>query len=279
MARFNKPFDSKRNQIIAVIVVVAVAAIVIGVIHGQTAGCSGSTAVDKSITGKMLGEDPGAYKCKVVTLSGQVFNTEKQNGKNAWQVWTDPENSENGVLVYFDKSSGIGNNDYITFTGPVGAELTGENAFGGNVNTPTVNATWVGKVGRDEAVAPALKTITPNVSQTVSGVTVTVTKIEFAASETRLYVAVKNDSASTASIYDFDTKIVQGSSQVKSKTVYDSDSSSELPSDIVAHTTEKGEMYFQKADPTKPLSITMQGYSQGDYQDLNFTLAVDPAKS
>lgn len=279
MSPLNVLVSSKRNKIITATIVVVVAVIIIGVVGSRAAGCSAEGTVDKSITGKMLSENPGAYKCKTVTLSGQVFNTEKQNGKDAWQVWTDPENSANGVLVYYNKSSGIGDNDYVTFTGQVGAELTGENAFGGDVNTPTVTAASVSKIGRDEAVAPALTTMTPNVSQTISGVTVTVTKLELAANETRLYVQVKNDSSSTASIYDFDTKMVQSGSQVKSKDVFDSDSSSELPSDIVAHTTEKGEMYFQKANPAKPLTITLEGVSQADYQDLNFTFTINPAKS
>lgn len=275
MAKLGELFSSKRNQIIAVVVAIVVIVVVVIALGAKSAACSGASA-KTIVTGKQLTDDPGAYKCKVITLSGQIFNTEKKDGKNAWQVWTDPENSENGILVYYDKSSSLSNNDYITFTGRVGSELTGQNAFGGDVGAPTIKASSVQKVTRDEAVAPALKTVTPHAVQTISGVAVTVTKIEFAASETRVYVQVNNDSSSTASLYDFDTKIVQSGSQVKSKDVFDSDSSSELPSDIVAHTTEKGEMYFQKADPAKPLTITLDGMSQTDYQDLSYSFTISP---
>jgi hypothetical protein len=276
MVDLRKLFSIRRNQIIAVIVAVIVvgASIIFG---AHSTACSGP-ATHVSITGKQLAGDPSAYKCKIVTMSGKVFNTDKKGNDNAWQVWTDPENSEGDVIVYYSGKSSISNDDYVKFTGQVGDEFSGQNTFGGDVGAPTIKASHVEKVNRDEAVAPALKTITPSAKQTVSGVTVIITKLEFAANETRLYLQVKNDSSATTSIYDFDTKIVQSGSQVKSKSVYDSDSSSELPSDIVAHTTEKGEIYFQKADPAKPLTITLQGYSQDDYQDLNYTFHIDPTK-
>lgn len=278
MKDLRKLFSNRRNQVIgAVVLAGAIAIFVIGV-NGNNATCSGD--IDKvNATGEQLTSDPGAYKCKTVTLSGKVFNVDKDGGDTAWQVWTNSKDSKNNVILYYSGSSDISEDDYVKFTGQVGGVFDGKNAFNGDVSAPVIKVSSIQKASRDEVVEPALKTIMPNKSKTIQGVTVTLSKIEFAANETRLYIHVKNDSSATATIYDFDTKIVQSGSQVQTKYIFDSDDSSELPSDILAHTSEKGKMYFEKADSTNPLRVILQGMSEDDYQDLNYTFNIGSAKN
>jgi hypothetical protein len=85
----------------------------------------------------------------------------------------------------------------------------------------TVIADNVEVVDAIAAAPPAMAVTTLNDTQTQHGVSITVTKIEFADTETRVFVTVKNGSKRKASVYSFDAKAVQGSQQ------FDGDSSLE----------------------------------------------------
>jgi hypothetical protein len=89
---------------------------------------------------------------------------------------------------------------------------------------------------------------------------VSVTKVEFAASETRVFVSVRNNSTSNVSVYASSMKAVQEGRQFDPS--YSSDYP-ELSSDIVPGASSSGVVVFPKMKPTgawtcmlKPTSAT-----------------------
>lgn len=268
---------SKIKKIAFIIGVVIISIVVIALINESSkpkilSDSETAQQLDRTITAKMLTENPKAYQNKVVELTGRVFNTDKEGKDIAWQVWTDADKSEGNVILYYPGSSDIGNDDYVKFTGQVGGVFEGENAFGANINAPTIYVKSISKISRDEAVAPAIKTIAPNESQGQEGLTINLDRVEFADNETRVYVTVTNNSSSKASFYTFNAKLIQDTSQIKSKTIFEDND--EIPSDIPAKTKESGKLYFEKADPSKPLAISFEAYTEANYKQLTYTFNV-----
>lgn len=268
-SKIKKLFARRRNKVIGVIVGIFIILLIIGALNGGASACPSPSSLDKSITARQLTENPDGYKCKTVQLTGRIFNTEKQNGSNALQVWTNPDKSEGNVIVYYVGSTSLGNDDYVSFTGVVGGQISGQNAFGGTVAAPAVKASSIKKISRDDAVAPALKIISPNQSQSNDGLIITVKKVEFASSETRVYLTVKNDGPANANFYSFDLKLVQAGSQIKDKSIFEG--TDDIPSEILPNTSESGKVYYQSANPDKPLTLSYKSYSLTEYKDIYFS--------
>jgi hypothetical protein len=264
-------FNTPKRRIAGLVGIVVVIFIIASVAGGPKK-CSSSVALDQNLTGKQLVDNPDGYKCHQVQLVGKVFNTEKKDGKAAVQVWTDAEKSEGNVIVFYEGKVDLANDDYVQFTGVVGDAVNGKNAFGGQVNAPIVNATKIAKISRDIAIAPAIKTVSPKLTQDKSGLAITVKKIEYAKNETRVYMSVKNTGTKTANFYAFDLRLVQNGSQVKDKNVFEV--TNDMPSDILPNTTEEGKLYYEKADPKKPLVISYEGTSTADYSTIEYSFEI-----
>jgi hypothetical protein len=151
--------------------------------------------------------DPGSYKDDAVNPVGRVFNIERDADKVALQVWMDPKNSEmNTIVGYGDPSFQVAEDDYVRVTGTVVDKFEGENAFGQSLTVPVVKADTLKVVDASEAASAAHTTYGP-ASFTQGGIRMTVTKIEAAPDETRVYVSVRNQSASDFSFYSSSGKL------------------------------------------------------------------------
>lgn len=267
-------FQSNREKVIALSAVVVLAAVLVTVNSKRSNDCPNPIPLDKNITGEQLSESPNSYKCKTVSITGRVFQVEKDTDGTALQIWSNPDKSEGNIVVYYGGDSGVGNDDYVRVTGWVGEPLEGENAFGGKVDANTIYATKVEKINRDEAVAPAAKTLLPNLTQSKDGLVITIQKIEIADSETRVYALVKNQGSKKKSFYgSSDLKLVQNGSQVKNK--YQSDYADEIPSDLLPRTSETGKIYYEKVDPSKPFTLTYSGFTDTDYSEYTLTFQLN----
>ncbi|MEX0668141.1 MAG: hypothetical protein WD061_00155 [Candidatus Saccharimonadales bacterium] len=231
--------------------------------------------VNEEISAQELVRDPGQYRNEVVYLTGRVFNTESDGDRHFLQVWTDVDQSEGNVAIYYDGDDlDVFSDDYIEVYGVVTGTTSGENLVGGTVTAPRVQAGIINNVGRDQVAAPALKTVETEETQEKGGISISLNSIEFAENETRLNVTIANNSGSEISFYGFNTKIVQDGSQVQEKSVFDSDSRS-IPSDIVANTTESGVLHFEEANPESPLTITFEASRSDDYESFEFVFEVN----
>ena len=180
-------------------------------------GCGGSSTVkpsyDKNGKPMYIAEsdyekiytNTDAYKGKFVKLTGKIF-TDPEKGDNymGFQMYADPEKYEKNTLIYYSENISLKSDDYVEVTGYIFGTFEGSNAFGGSVSAPVVMATELKKSDYKTVMVPTIKEKTytdKTINQ--SGCIITITKVEFAEKETRVYVTAENQSGSDFSIYTY----------------------------------------------------------------------------
>lgn len=226
----------------------------------------------------VLDTDPGGHKGASVDIVGQVFAAVERDADGTyWQMWADPRNSEwNTLVLYSDPDFRIKDQDYVHVLGVVHDVFEGENAFGGLITAPAILAISAEVVDATATAPEALRTAEVDLTQKQHGLAVTVSKVEFAAEETRVYVTVENGSGDEASFYSFNAKAVQGSTQ------YEPDSWGsdypEVQSDILPGISTSGVIVFEAMDPSAPTKIYLEGRAGSyslDFEPYVFTIPAE----
>lgn len=165
---------------------------------------------------KQMYTDPNAFKGRTIEIGGQVFYSPEydNNGVN-FQMFSDPQDINTNIVVkYADPDFSIASDDFVKIIGVVKGSFTGTNLFGGKVSAPVIEAESVEISTYQDAVAPAIYTMTlDEPTQTQYGYSVTIEKVDIAKNETRVYVKVENGGTANFSIYSFTAKIVQNGKQ------------------------------------------------------------------
>ena len=219
-----------------------------------------------------VASDPDPYKGETVMLVGRVFSVERTEDLLGLQVWMDPKNSElNTAVAYRDPNFRVAEDDYVRVKGSVGGKVEGENLLGAKLTIPLVNADTLEIVDATAAAPPAYTTYGP-VTSTQGQIRMTVTKIEAAQDETRVYVTVNNKSASDFSFYSSSAKLVANGRSIKSSYSGDYD---EPASDVAAHSRTSGVILFEEVPRDAALRLILEGYSDnsdvGKYGALTWT--------
>lgn len=220
---------------------------------------------------------PDDFEGRTFEFTGRVLQVEKDSDGLAIQAFYDIENYDKNVITYYsDSSLKVAEDDFISVKGTILGEFTGENAFGGAISAPMVEAKSVKVVDYQTAAAPAKKELTLT-DQTVEqhGYSVTIDKIEFAESETRVYVTVANNGSATFSLYSFDAKLVQDGKQLDIQDNYEA-GYPELSSDLKVGATTSGIVCFPAIDE-KDFSLSFSAYSENydeTINDFEFNIAV-----
>ncbi len=218
---------------------------------------------------KEMYTDPDKFEGRTVTLSGQVFSDPERDDNGVYfQMFSDPENNEgNTVVAYLVPDFELESDDYVKLTGMVAGKFEGENAYGGSVTAPQIIATTLEKASYAEVVAPALKAVElKDATQTQYGYTVSITKVEFAENETRVYVTVKNDGSDIFNLYSFNTKIVQNGKQYEEDSNYDADYP-EVQTDLLPGVTTEGIIVFPKLEQ-EDFRIVLDASSENYDEDI-----------
>jgi hypothetical protein len=206
---------------------------------------------------------PGHYEGAHATVLGKVFSIEQSSDGMALQMFTDVQNSEGNTIVWAtDWPDDLSQDDYVRVTGTVGEEFKGENAFGTELTAPLIYADSVEIVDAMALAPEAQRTAKIKKRVDQHGMIVGISKIEFAADETRVHLTVTNRTDSNVSFYAFDAKAVQAGKQFGSETVFDS--YPEVDSEIVPGARSSGVIVFPALDPGKPVKFVFEGYSD-DY--------------
>lgn len=196
-----------------------------------------------------LWSNPESYKGAAVDITGKVFvEPERDDRTISLQIYVDPRNLEwNTIVLYGAPELEVRNGDFIHLTGTVQGEFRGENPFGAELVVPVIIAHSLKVVSAVEVIAPTKFTV--DVDQTLEqhSIALTVEKIEFTDSETRVFVKLQNNSQSTARFYTFDAKAVQGERQFETTFNYDVEYP-EVQSEILPGIVSEGIVLF------KPLS-------------------------
>lgn len=233
--------------------------LLIGIIGSVSSGADSNSSSGKISSSSVTSEppltdseidqlytDPEKFKGRTVTLVGQVlFTPEKDEDGIYFQMYADPENYErNTVVSYQGTDISIDSDNYVRITGTVHGKLDGENAFGSSVSAPIIFADSVEILSYMDAIVPTIKSVEPtDATQEQYGYSVTVTKVEFAEKETRVYLTVQNNGSSNFSLYSFNAKIIQNGKQYEEELNFLADYP-EVQSDLSPGVTTEGIIAF-----------------------------------
>lgn len=217
---------------------------------------------------KTLYTNPKDYKNYCVEIIGKVFSSpEVDEDGIAFQMWADPEISEKNTMVYVhDTSLELKDGDYVKIVGLVGDPMEGENALGGKVSAVTIRARECTKLSYKDAIAPTVKTVEVNQTQTQFGYAVTVQKIEFAEKETRVYVKVDNKGSAAFSLYSFNTKLSQNGKQFEEEDNWDADYP-EIKTELLPGNSTEGIIVFPVIDQTN-FNLMLDGSSDNYRENI-----------
>ena len=214
--------------------------------------------------------DASSYEGRDIQIAGKMFNSMEQDDEYKYfQMFHNLNGEDKSVVVACPLSSpDFAENDYVLATGKVKGTVVGENAFGGEVRALAIIAEMVEKTDYANAVNPSIRTIEANSSIDQYGYVVTIDKIEFAESETRLYVTMTNNGLSTFYCYSFSAKVVQGNTQYETQYNYDADYQ-EPQSELLPGTQSSGILTFPPLDPNSSISVYFDGSSDNYDENLN----------
>lgn len=211
-----------------------------------------------------LASGADAFKGATLDIVGKVFGEiEQVEGQTAWQMWADPKNQEFNMTVLLERPGfTVQDGDYVHVVGTVLGSFEGENLFGGTVSAIAIRAQSAEVVDALAAAPPAMKTVTQRSTQTQHGISITLDKVEFAATETRVFVTVANGSGTEASFFSHSVKAQQGSRQFEPETLTEYP---ELQSDLLPGSRTSGVLAFPAMAPDQPLKLFFEA-SSDDYQ-------------
>lgn len=194
--------------------------------------------------------DANAFKGYSVNFYCRVFlPPEKSDGYISVQAYANNDDSKNTIIRIDNPSFDIKEDDILHIQGTVLKMFEGTNAFGAKLRIPAIVADKVEKADYATAFSPAIKTIDVNQEQNQYGYILTVSKVELAEKETRVFVKIKNSSASNISIYTSSAKLVQGDKQYETMSSYGTDYP-EVESDLLPNIASEGIVLFEPIDPS-----------------------------
>ncbi len=194
---------------------------------------------------KTLYTTPENLKNHYVELTGIVFTAPEYSDDGVCvQMMSDIKNHDNNTIVYIhDKDFKVNEDDYLHIVGRVDDKFTGKNALGGEVTAPVITAREYEIYSYIDALAPTLKTVDVNQTQTQLGYSVTVQKVEYAENETRVYFKVDNQGSDKFSVYSFNTKLTQNGKQYEEQDNWDA-KYPEIQTDLLVGNSSEGIIAF-----------------------------------
>lgn len=197
-------------------------------------------------------------------ITGQLLGPpERDGGEIAFQMFADPENAEWNTIVYTgDTGLKLKSDDYVRVKGSVLGSLAGENAFGGSIEAPTVEAEDVTIIDAAEAIDPTQETVEVGQTLTDQGFSITLNRVEFGEETTKAYISAQNGTNAAASFYTYDAKVVQDSSQVDvSEDLYVYDLP-EPQSDLAPGVQTEGVVVFGPVESSQPFTVQFEWFSE-----------------
>ncbi len=219
--------------------------------------------------------DPDAYKGKYIVLTGKVFNKIDSTGNSdaAYQAYYDTENYEDDFVVYCPADFSLSEGEYFEVDGKITGAQKFETYLGAQREVLCIQAGTVTEKSYTDVVVPAIAETTPEDAVAEQhGVSVKVDKVEFAETETRVWITETNNSADGVDIYPGQAKIVQNGTQYEynwdSSTRYET--GAEEPSDeLLPGASSSGLIVFPAIDPSQEFQVYFDSCYSDNY-DIQF---------
>ncbi len=219
---------------------------------------------------KMI-SNPDKYKGAKVDFYAKIFvEPEKDDDGVYIQAFADPKNSEQNVLVVAEPNTNVKNEDIIHVIGTVRESFEGENALGGKVTAPIIDAEKIEKADYVTAFSKPIKAIEVNKEINQHGYTVKLNKVEIAEDETRAYVTISNQSNNKINFWEHSAKLLVGNTQHEKADNFEADYP-EVPSDILPNTNVEAIIPFPAIDPNEQV---IKFYFEGSSE--NYDIDIQP---
>lgn len=219
--------------------------------------------------------NPDDFKGKYVKLTGQIFTEpEVQGGETALQVYADPENVSNNFIVKYTGGNTFASQDYVSIDGKIAGTFTGENMLGATLEVPLIESDSVEPMSYIDAVVPTITEFTPeNAAAEQTGINIKVDKIEYAETETRIYMTVTNNSSDNFNFSSYSTKLIQNGQQIDLDSASMTSYYAELPEfsdSILPGIASSGVLVFPAMDSSASFQVYAEGYSD------NWDISLEP---
>ncbi|MEK4127091.1 DUF4352 domain-containing protein [Anoxybacillus sp. FSL W8-0382] len=219
---------------------------------------------------KMI-SNPDKYKGSKVDFYAKIFvEPEKDDDGIYIQAFADPKNSEQNVIVVADPKTDVKNEDIIHVVGTVRESFEGENALGGKVTAPIIDAEKVEKADYVTAFSKPIKTIEVNKEINQHGYIVKLNKVEIAEDETRAYVTISNQSNSKINFWENNAKLLVGNTQLDRADNFEA-GYPEIPTDILPKTNVEAIIPFPAIDANEQV---IKFYFEGSSE--NYDINIEP---
>ncbi|KHD38152.1 hypothetical protein NL50_01190 [Clostridium acetobutylicum] len=195
---------------------------IISIIVTVFAGC-GSKQTKPKVNTKVLSESEfekmytagsSSYVDRKANFYAKVTSDAK-SGDGGVYFQCEAENSlnMNTIVKIKNNNDGIKKDDIIHVFGKV-VKSSSDDKSSVSEGTPTIKATKIEKTDYAKAFDPAVKTIQINKDENQNGFVITLSKVEVSKTVTRVYLNLSNSTTNTVSVNTFDSKLLQGSSQL-----------------------------------------------------------------
>ncbi|MHB1952539.1 MAG: hypothetical protein ACYCOU_02230 [Sulfobacillus sp.] len=230
----------------------------------QTNAYQGATLTDA--TWEPVVANPQSYIGAPVVLTGKLNEIIPNTSPALGQVFLDPSNLSEPIAASGLTSVPV--NSYVRLQGTLTQVENFQNAFGASSGVPVVTSTRVQIISRDAAEDPTLAVAPTIASQNQNGLTLAVSKVEFAAHATRVFLTATNDTSSGVMIDDVDATLVQGTTQLASHSI--SPDMNYFPTTIANGVISHDELVFDAAQlQGGSLTLTVSASSDNFNQNWN----------
>lgn len=258
------------------------ALLVVGTMSLSMTACGGSSdSTDKTTSAApeqkeyvdniaSVTSDPDACKGKYVNFYGIISQADESDDQYFYQVYTDTDYN-NSVLVYAPKeliSDTISSDDFISVEARIDGSYSGQTIMGVDTTWAKLTAESIQKSSYIDTFGKAHTTWDFS-DQTIEqhGISVAVTKVEFADTETRVYVTATNNSSDTVNLWTSSAKIIQNGQQYEQTYGNYFADYPELSYDILAGASSSGILCFDALEPGE-----LQFYLDGSSDDWDIEL-------
>lgn len=208
---------------------------------------------------------PDEYVGKYIKVVGRVADGPERDN-NEWyiyQAWHDIENSDRNFAFRTNSTiENLGREGYVQVEGKIVEDFGTAKTFHG-VLIEAVNVTPLDYI---EAMAPTLKEIVPQgASTTQNNITVQVDKVQYAETETRVFITMDNASDTTFRPDDTLTKLILNDQELEiaeeEMSNYWGQEYGVVPYELLSHTKEPALIVFPPIDQNTSFQLHMEGSS------------------
>lgn len=211
--------------------------------------------------------NPKDYKGKYIKFYGIVSSVDQDGDKYGLQVYIDPDYN-NSVLLEVPKSlvkDPVNSNDYISVDAKIDGAYDGQTVMGVDSSWAYLVASSIEKTTYADSFGKAETTweFSDRVVEQ-NGISVSVTKVEFAEKETRIYITATNNSSEEFNLWGSSAVAIQNGVQHEQTYGNGYETYEQLSDSILSGASTSGVICFDKMDPVQ-FKLHMEGNSD-DYE-------------